>query len=108
MCLILKSHKHVLSPILYTLYTNNCQTTSSDNTYFKYADDTALVGFLKSNTASLKGFEREIQGFIKWCTDNFLVVNAKKTKEMVIDFNKKGIIVPLSNITGELAEPVST
>uniref|UniRef100_A0A671TU97 Reverse transcriptase domain-containing protein n=1 Tax=Sparus aurata TaxID=8175 RepID=A0A671TU97_SPAAU len=97
----------VLSPILYTLYTNNCQAASSDHTYFKYADDTALVGFLKSNTTSLEGFEREMQGFMKWCTDNFLVVNAKKTKEMVLDFNKKEIIVPPSNISGEVVERVS-
>ena len=45
---------------------------------------------------------------MKWCTDNFLVVNAKKTKEMVLDFNKKGIIVPPFNISGEVVERVST
>lgn len=39
------------------------------------------------NTASPEGFESEVQGFIKWCTDNFLEVNASKTKEMTVDFN---------------------
>ena len=60
------------------------------------------------NTESLEGFEREMQSFIKWCTNYFLVVNVKKTKEMVLDFNKKGIIVPPSNVNGEVVERVST
>ena len=81
---------------------------TSNHTFFKYADDTALVGFVQSNTASLEGFEREVQGFINWCTDNFLVVNVKKTKEMIVDFNKKGIIVPPSNINGVVVERVTT
>ena len=66
------------------------------------------MGFLKSNTVSLEGFEREMQGFIKWCTNNFLVVNVKKTKEMVLDFNKKGTIVPPLNVNGEVVERVAT
>jgi len=66
------------------------------------------VGFVQSNTASLEGFEREVQGFINWCTDNFLVVNSKKTKELIIDFSKKGIIVPPSNINGVVVERVTT
>ena len=36
------------------------------------------------------------------------MVNVKKTKEMVVDFNKKVIIVPPSNVNGEVVERVST
>ncbi|KAK0146668.1 RNA-directed DNA polymerase from mobile element jockey [Merluccius polli] len=98
----------VLSPILYTLYTNDCQASSLAHTYFKYADDTALVGFLHPDTSSVGGFEREVQGFINWCSDNFLQVNVKKTKEMLIDFSKKGILVSPSEINGEQIERVSS
>uniref|UniRef100_A0A9J7XIF0 Reverse transcriptase domain-containing protein n=1 Tax=Cyprinus carpio carpio TaxID=630221 RepID=A0A9J7XIF0_CYPCA len=98
----------VLSPILYTLYTNNCQASSSAHIYFKYADDTALVGFLKSDISSVSGFQRELQGFTQWCTEHFLEINVKKTKEMVINFSKNRMIVPPSNINGELVERVST
>ena len=58
---------------------------------------------LKSNS----GFEREMQDFIKWCTDNFLVVN-EMIQEIVIDFNKKGIIVPPAYINSGFGEQVST
>ncbi len=34
----------VLSPILYTLYTNECRSLNTNHNLIKYADDTALVG----------------------------------------------------------------
>lgn len=98
----------VLSPILYSLYTNDCQAISSSYTYFKYADDIALVGFLKSDNSSVSGFQRELQGFTHWCSENFLEINVKKTKEMVINFSKNKITVPSSEINGELVERVAT
>lgn len=36
----------VLSPFLYTLYTNDCITTSPNTTYLKYSDDTAILALL--------------------------------------------------------------
>ena len=49
MCLNPKSHKH-----------RGTTRMRSTHTYFKYADDIALVGFSKSNTASLESFEKEM------------------------------------------------
>ena len=34
----------VLSPILYTIYTNDCTTINPENQMIKYADDTCIVG----------------------------------------------------------------
>lgn len=53
----------VLSPILYTLYTNNCQASSPAHTYFKYADDTALVGFFKVGHFFCEWFSEGTAGF---------------------------------------------
>ena len=39
----------VLSPLLYTMYTNSCRTAYSNNHYLKYADDTGLVGRLSDD-----------------------------------------------------------
>lgn len=33
----------VLSPLLFTLYSHNCDTTHSSNTIIKIADDTTIV-----------------------------------------------------------------
>lgn len=51
---------------------------------------------------------RDIEGFIQWCSNNFLEVNVSKTKEPVIDFDKNGFTVPPLQISGELVELVST
>ena len=98
----------VLSPILYTLYTNECRALVSTNTFFKYADDTALVGFLKSDNSSLSGFEEEVVSFINWCSDNFLDINVTKTKDMVIDFRRSGGEVPLTYVNNVPIERVQT
>ena len=33
----------VISPVLYTLYTNDCRSTNPDITYIKYSDDTVIM-----------------------------------------------------------------
>lgn len=98
----------VLSPILYTLYTNECRALETTHTYFKYADDTALVGFLKTGEASMASFEEEVESFIKWCSDNFLNVNASKTKEMVIDFRRITEVVPNTVVNNTVIDRVNT
>ena len=42
----------ILSPFLYTMYTNSCRSAYSNNHYFKYADDTALVGLIQDTARS--------------------------------------------------------
>ena len=39
----------VLSLVLYTMYTSSCRSAYSNNYYFKYADDTALVDLLSDD-----------------------------------------------------------
>ena len=71
----------VLSPVLFTLYTNDCR--GSDNCpLIKYSDDTALQDLSNSH----ENFVSQVDIFTKWCRENFLDLNVKKTKEMVIDF----------------------
>ena len=98
----------VLASILFILYTNSCRASDLFHTFFKYADDTALVGFLKPDKSSIEGFEKELDHFIKWCSEHFLEINVKKTKEMVIDFSRNKNTVPPSLINDQTIERVST
>ena len=75
----------VLSPVLFTIYTSECKSTSNTTKLFKYADDTALVSRCVNNDNMYKN---EVELFVKWCTDNYLELNVKKTKEMIVDFRK--------------------
>ncbi len=87
----------VLSPVLYTIYTNDCRAIDTDNLIIKYADDTSIVGRMSSTEDSLKRYNSEINHFVNWCTENYLEINVNKTKELVIDFRKRG--TPISEVT---------
>lgn len=76
----------VLSPVLFTLYTNDCRG-SDICPLIKYSDDTALEDLSNCHFQ----FLQHVQTFTKWCRDNFLDLNVRKTKEMVIDFRRASI-----------------
>ncbi len=97
----------VLSPFLYTLYTNDCISPSPITTYFKYSDDTAILGLLSDNN-SITAYQLSISHFTQWCTDNFLELNVAKTKEMVIHTSRTppSGLVPTS-IHNQTVEQVS-
>ena len=82
----------VLSPTLFTLYTNDCATTDINSKLFKYADDTALVSLCTNDDVQ---YRQEVRNFTEWCNINCLVLNVNKTKEMIIDFSKNSSHAPL-------------
>ncbi|KAK7880799.1 hypothetical protein WMY93_032562 [Mugilogobius chulae] len=73
----------VLSPFLYTLYTNDCISPSSVTTYFKYSDDTAILALLTDNN-SIISYHSSVTHFIRWCSINSLELNVDKTKDLLI------------------------
>lgn len=77
----------VLSPLLFTLYTNDCCSHSGKCAIIKYADDTVIIGAIEGNNESL--YLEELDNFVNWCGHNYLNLNVKKTKEMCIDFRKE-------------------
>lgn len=72
----------VLSPFLYTLYTNDCTSPTPITTYYKYSDDTAISALL-SNQCSISAHHSSVTHFTQWCMNNYLHINSDKTKEMV-------------------------
>ena len=77
-----------LSPALFSLYTSDCRpiTPGNRDKLFKYADDKALVGLINNNDHS--AYIQEVNNLVSWCSENYLELNPKKTKEMHIDFRK--------------------
>jgi len=91
-----------ISPVIFTLYTNDCRGTDS-SFLIKYSDDTALQDL--SNTHST--YVDEVSKFCNWCKDNYLDMNIKKTKELVIDFRRKATVIPDLYIEGVKVERVN-
>ncbi len=92
----------VLSPLLFTLYTNDCIGTDT-TPLVKYSDDTALEDLSNSDHVYFEQVER----FSSWCKENFLDLNVGKTKEMVIDFRKRLTAIPDLFINGMKVERVT-
>ena len=92
----------VISPFLFTLYTNDCTTQSEHASIIKFSDDTALIDTSDSHTL----YEQEVTNFAKWCEEHCLDLNVKKTKEMVIDLKRSTSDVEECMIKGEEVERV--
>ena len=71
----------VLSPFLYTLYTNDCRSISPTTTYLKYSDDTAILALL-SDSQSILDYHNTVKHFTQSCTAGYLEINVSKTKEI--------------------------
>ena len=56
------------------------------NSIIKFADDTTVVGLISDNDES--AYREEVQRLAEWCGANHLSLNAKKTKEIIVDFRK--------------------
>ncbi|XP_073426005.1 uncharacterized protein [Dendrobates tinctorius] len=76
----------VLSPLLFSLYTNDCISSADSVKILKFADDMTLIGLIRGNAEDL--YRSEVERICDWCKANNLVLNTKKTAEMVVDFRK--------------------
>ena len=94
----------VLSPFLFTLYTSDFQYNSESCHLQKYSDDSAVVGCISDGQ---EAEYRELIGqFVKWCSNNHLILNTNKTKEMIVDFRRNKIKQSSVVILGEEVEVV--
>ena len=67
----------ILSPILFTVYTNDCRTSSKNVHCLKYADDTAIQGLIST---SEQQYRDEVHSFVDWCDRHFLLLNVKNSQ----------------------------
>ena len=85
----------VLSPLLFSLYTNSCTSSHQSVKLLKFAEDTTLIGLISGGDES--AYRWEIDHLVTWCGQNNLELNALKTVEMVVDFRRNA--APPSPIT---------
>ena len=76
----------VLSPLLFTIYTDALVSHYPEVKIIKYADDTAIIGLVTAEDES--HYRAEVERVVKWCDSHNLLLNKAKTKEMVINFTK--------------------
>ncbi|KAI3377652.1 hypothetical protein L3Q82_008812, partial [Scortum barcoo] len=64
----------------------DCSAIHSTNTIVKFADDTTVVGLISDNDET--HYREEIQHLTQWCSNNNLVLNTSKTKEVIVDYRR--------------------
>ena len=77
----------VLSPLLYSLFTQDCVAMHASNSIIKFANDTTVVGLTTNNNET--AYREEVWALGVWCQENNLTLNGNKTKEMIVDFRKQ-------------------
>ena len=79
-------HGCVLSPLMYSLLTHDCEATPASNSIIKFADDTTVVGMITNNDeTAYRGKVRAWESGARKITS----LNIKKTKELIMDFRKQ-------------------
>ncbi len=82
----------VLSPLLFSLYTNDCTSKDPSVKLLKFADDTTLIGLIQDGEES--AYRQEVKELAVWCSLNNLELNTLKTVEMIVDFRRNPPALP--------------
>uniref|UniRef100_A0A8C2FB16 Reverse transcriptase domain-containing protein n=1 Tax=Cyprinus carpio TaxID=7962 RepID=A0A8C2FB16_CYPCA len=82
----------VLSPLLFSLYTNDCTSKDPSVNLLKFADDTTLIGLIQDGDES--AYRQEDKELAVWCSLNNLELNMLKTVEMIVDFGRNPPALP--------------
>ncbi len=82
----------VLSPLLFSLYTNNCTSKDPSVKLLKFADDTTVIGLIQDGDEST--YRQEVKELAVWCSLNNLELNTLKTVEMIMDFRRNPPALP--------------
>ncbi len=74
----------VLSPLFFSLYTNDCTSKDPSVKLLKFADDTTVIGLIKDGDES--AYRQEVEQLAVWCSLNNL--------EMIVDFRRNPPALP--------------
>ncbi len=76
----------VPSPLLFSLYTNDCTSKYPSVKLLKFVDDTTVIGLIQDGDES--AYRQEVEQLAVWCSHNNLELNMLKTVEMIVDFRR--------------------
>ena len=74
------------SPVLFTLYTNDCTIAAKNQYIIKFSDDTVLLALMTGdNDNDISSYVDSVNNLVKWCDENSLALNVSKTEEIIFD-----------------------
>ncbi|KAK3551560.1 hypothetical protein QTP70_019800 [Hemibagrus guttatus] len=96
----------VLSPLLFSLYTNDCTSTDPSVKLLKFADNTTVIGLIQDSDES--AYRQEVEQLAAWCSLNNLELNTLKTVEMIVDFRRNTTALPPLTIMNSTVPTVAS
>ena len=96
----------VLSPLLFSLYTNDCISGDSSVKLLKYVDDTTVIGLIRDGDES--AYRQEVEQLVNWCSQNHLELNPLKTMEMTVNFRRNPSPLPPLTILNNTVSTTDT
>ncbi len=96
----------VLSPLLFSLYTNDCTSKDPSVKLLKFADDSTVIGLIKDGDES--AYRQEAEQLAVWCRLNNLELNTLKTVEMTVDFRRNPPALPPLTIMNSIVTAVES
>ena len=96
----------VLSPLLFSLYTNDCTSKDPSVKLLKFADDTTVIGLIQNGDES--AYRLGVEQLAVWCSYNNLELNTLKTVEMIVDFRRNTPALPPLTIMNSTVEAVES
>ena len=73
----------VLGPLFFLIYINDVMNMLGDFKIEMYADDTVIYQSDVNHDLASTRLQRNLFQFHRWCVENKLIINAKKTKLMI-------------------------
>ena len=75
----------ILGPSLFCIMINDLQARDPSHSFYtKYADDQSLSYYVSKGQAD--EMQLEVDAISNWCIENHMIINAAKTKELLISF----------------------
>ena len=74
----------ISSSYLFTLYINDCVNSYPNQYVIRFSNNTVVLSLLTSNS-NLLSHTAGVDRFAEWCGLNHLMINTKKTEEIIID-----------------------
>uniref|UniRef100_A0A670HWE1 Alkylated DNA repair protein AlkB homologue 8 N-terminal domain-containing protein n=1 Tax=Podarcis muralis TaxID=64176 RepID=A0A670HWE1_PODMU len=93
--------------MIYILYTYDSVAAHPSNRVVKFADDTTVIGLISEREGETD-YRDEVERLTEWCRANNLLINTRKTKELVVDFRRQKSNVQPLLIDGVCVERVTT
>ena len=95
----------VLSPILFSIYTDQIRSQSENIKIIKFADDTLVLELLHQHQGS--ELQNTINNIYQWCQNHDHLINAGKSKALTFSNCKDNPVYPVLTINNTDIEEVS-